>query len=156
VLYRFANANSPTMRVCQNRRMTVDEFVQKKVPAQYRDLVAELRVLLRQNMPGVEELISYGIPMYRYDKPIAWITPSKSGVTLGFRDGASIEDKFGLLKGKGKGARNVHIKTVEDVNKAALRDYIKQAVKLDRSANRGAVAARARAAGSKGTARRPR
>jgi len=112
--------------------VTVDEFVQKKVPPQYRDLVSELRVLLRKNMPGIEELISYGVPMYRYDKPVAWITPSKSGVSLGFRDGTAIEDKHGLLKGKGKGARNVHMKKVEDIDKAALRDYIKQAVKLDR------------------------
>ena len=112
--------------------MTVDEFVQKKVPPQYRDLVSELRVLLNKNMSGVEELISYGIPMYRYDKPIAWITPGKSGVTLGFRDGTAIEDKHGLLKGEGKGARNVRMKSVDDMDKAALRDYIKQAVTLDR------------------------
>lgn len=118
---------------CENRRVTVDEFVEKKVPAQYRPLVTELRALLRKNMPGVEELISYGIPMYRYEKPIAWITPSKSGVTLGFRDGTAIEDRHGLLKGQGKGARNVQMKKVEDIDKTALRDYIKQAVKLDRS-----------------------
>ena len=112
--------------------MTVDEFVAKKVPAQYRDLVADLRTLLKKNMPGVEELISYGIPMYRYKRPIAWITPSASGITLGFRNGTGIEDKHGLLKGAGKGARNVHMKRLEDVDRAALRDYIKQAVKLDR------------------------
>lgn len=113
--------------------MTVDEFVERKVPAQHRELVTELRALLRTNMPGVEELISYGVPMYRYEKPIAWITPSKSGVTLGFRDGTAIEDKHGLLKGKGKGARNVPMREVEDIDRAALRDYIRQAVKLDRS-----------------------
>ncbi len=118
---------------CENRRVTVDEFVQKKVRPQHRDLVTELRVLLRKNMPGVEELISYGVPMYRYEKPIAWITPGKSGVSLGFRDGTAIEDKHGLLKGKGKGARNVHMKKVDNIDRAALRDYIKQAVKLDRA-----------------------
>ncbi len=113
--------------------MTVDEYVAKKVPPQHRDLVNELRALLRKNMPGAEELISYGVPMYRYNKPIAWISPSKSGVSVGFRDGTSIEDKRGLLKGKGKGARNVQMRKVEDIDRAALRDYIKQAVKLDRS-----------------------
>lgn len=113
--------------------MTVDEFVKKKVPPQHRDLVNELRALLRKNAPGAEELISYGVPMYRYDKPFAWITPSKSGVSIGFRDGTSIEDKHRLLKGTGKGARNVHMKKVEDLNATALRAYIKQAVKLDRA-----------------------
>lgn len=113
--------------------MTVDEFVRTKVPQQHQDLVVALRALLLKNMPGVEELISYGVPMYRYDKPIAWITPSRSGVSLGFRDGTAIEDKHGLLKGKGKGARNVHMKRMEDLDRVALRGYIKQAVKLDRS-----------------------
>ena len=112
--------------------MTVDEFVRKKVLPQHRELVSELRGLMLKNAPGVEELISYGIPMYRYEKPLAWINPSNSGVTVGFRDGTSIQDRYGLLKGKGKGARNVQVKKLEDLNKAAMRDYIRQAVKLDR------------------------
>ena len=75
--------------------MTVDEFVQKKVQPELRDLVAEVRALMRRHAPQAEELISYGIPMYRLKKPIAWITPSQSGITLGFREGAQFEDKYG-------------------------------------------------------------
>ena len=113
--------------------MTVDEWVAKNVPAQHRDLVAELRALLRRSMPGAEEVISYNMPVYRYEKPVAWINAGKSGVSVGFRDGTAIVDKHRLLKGTGKGARNVHMKKVGDINKTALRDYAGQAVKLDRA-----------------------
>lgn len=112
--------------------MTVDEWVAKNVPAQYRDLVADLRSLLKKNMPGAEEVVSYNMPVYRYDKPVAWINAGKSGVSVGFRDGTQIADKYKLLKGSGKGARNVSVKKAEDINTTALRDYIKQAVKLDK------------------------
>lgn len=113
--------------------MTVDEWVAKNVPAAHRDIVAELRGLLKKNMPGAEEVVSYNMPVYRYDKPVAWINAGKSGVSVGFRDGTRIEDTYRLLKGTGKGARNVHMKTVDEINRTALRDYIKQAVRLDRA-----------------------
>lgn len=113
--------------------MTVDEWIAKNVPVQHRDLVTELRALLKKNMPGAEEVISYNMPVYRYEKPIAWINAGRTGISVGFRDGTRIDDRHRLLKGTGKGARNVSIKRVEDLNTAALRDYIKQAVKLDRA-----------------------
>jgi hypothetical protein len=111
--------------------MTVDEFVQKKVPRQYRDIVAELRTLMRKHAPKAEELVFYGLPMYRLEKPIAWISPSKSGITMGFREGKSFDDKFGLLKAASRHSKNVLMKSLADVNRPALRSYIKQAVELD-------------------------
>jgi hypothetical protein len=111
--------------------MTVDEFVETKVPLQYRDIVTELRALMRKHAPKAEELIYYGLPMYRLDKPIAWISPSKSGITMGFRAGKYIDDKYGLLKSASRHSKNVHMKSLADVNGVALRSYIKQAVELD-------------------------
>ena len=44
-----------------------------------------------------------------------------------------MEDKFNLLRGSAKaGTRHVKMKTLADVNKPALKDYIKQALKLDK------------------------
>ena len=113
--------------------MTVDDWVAKHVPVEYRALVAEVRVLLTKNMPGVTELISYNMPVYRYEKPVAWINAGKKGISVGFRNGTEINDRYGLLRGAGKGARNVSLKDAKDLNTAALRDYIQQAVKLDRA-----------------------
>jgi len=70
--------------------------------------------------------------MYGMKKPLAWISPTRTSITLGFRQGAYFEDRYGLLKGRGKHARNVRMKTLKDVNKTALRSYIKQAVEVDK------------------------
>jgi hypothetical protein len=111
---------------------TVDEFVERKVPPEFREIVAEIRALMRKHAPKAKEAISYGIPMYAEEKPVAWISPSKTGISLGFRQGASFDDKYGLLKDASKHSKNVKMKTINDVNKAALRYYIKQAVELDK------------------------
>jgi uncharacterized protein YdhG (YjbR/CyaY superfamily) len=112
--------------------MTVDEFVERNVQPEFRPVVAAIRSLMKQHAPEAREAISYGIPMYGLKKPLAWITPGKTGVSLGFREGASFEDKYGLLRGAGKHAKNVKIKDLGEVNKPALRYYIKQALKLDK------------------------
>ena len=111
--------------------MTVDEFVKKKVPPQFREIMTELRALMRKHAPKAEELIYYGLPMYRLDRPIAWISPNKSGITMGFREGKFFDDRYGLLKSASRHSKNVHMKSLADVNRTALRNYIKQAVALD-------------------------
>jgi uncharacterized protein YdhG (YjbR/CyaY superfamily) len=111
--------------------MTVDEFVEQKVRPEYRDIVAELRTLMRKHAPKAKEVISYGAPMYVQKGTLAWITPSRTGISLGFRAGAYFEDSYGLLQGQGKHAKNVRMKTLKDMNKTALRYYIKQAVEFD-------------------------
>jgi len=112
--------------------MTVDEFVQRKVRPEFRPVVATIRSLMKQYVPKANEAISYGIPMYGLKKPIAWINPSKTGVTFGFREGAHFEDKYGLLRGVGKHARHVRMKNLDQVNEPALKYYLKQALKLDK------------------------
>jgi uncharacterized protein YdhG (YjbR/CyaY superfamily) len=111
---------------------TVDEFVERKVQPEFRGIVAEIRALMRKHAPKAAEAISYGLPMYAEGHPIAWISPSKTGISLGFRQGGYFEDKYGLLKNASKHSKNIKMKTVKDVNKAALRYYIKQAVELDK------------------------
>ena len=110
---------------------TVDEFVETKVLPELRPIVAALRTLMKETAPQAKEVISYGIPMYVTAKPIAWINPSKTGVTLGFREGVRFEDKFHLLRGDGKHAMHVRMNNPADVNAGALKYYIKQAVELD-------------------------
>jgi hypothetical protein len=111
--------------------MTVDEFVRQRVLPQYRDIVAEIRTLMRECAPGASEAISYGIPTYRARRALAVISPTKQGITLAFSRGAVFEDRYGLLEGVGKVSKNVRMKSLKDVNKPALRYYIKQALELD-------------------------
>ena len=113
--------------------MSVNEFVEAKVPAEFRGIVAALRDLMRECAPDAEEVISYGMPVYRGKKIFAWINPPVKDVTFGFSRGNQMEDRYSLLRGTAKGgARHVKMKNLAEVNRPALKYYIKQAVKLDR------------------------
>lgn len=111
--------------------ITVDEFVATKVLPKYQGIVTTLRKLMREYAPGAEELMGYGIPNYKCNRAIAVISPAKTHITLAFSRGAEFEDKYGLLEGVGKVSKNVRFRDVKDINKEALRYYIKQALDLD-------------------------
>jgi hypothetical protein len=114
--------------------MSVNEFVEARVAPEFRPVVAAIRSLMKESAADAEEVISYGMPVYKGKKLFAWINPPVKDVTLGFSRGAQMEDKYSLLRGTAKGgARHVRMKSVNEVNKPALKYYIKQAVKLDRA-----------------------
>lgn len=110
----------------------VDEFVEQKVLPEFRDIVAMLRELMRELAPEAKEQIYYGLPMWNgKTAPLAWISPTKRDITFGFTFGVEFDDKYGLLKGKGKNARHIKIKRMADIDQKALRYYIQQAVDRD-------------------------
>src|ERR1700694_2412719 len=112
--------------------MTVDDYVNTKVLPDQRETVAMLRALVRECAPHAEELISYGMPVFKARKKIfAWIIATKKDITFSFRAGTSLEDKFNLLKGAGKHARHIKIKSADSVDRDVLRYYIRQALDLD-------------------------
>ena len=111
--------------------MNLDEFVKTKLLPQYRPIVSILRELMFEMVPDVKEVINYGIPVYKRKHALAVISPTKKGITFAFSQGAVFEDKYGLLEGEGKVSKNVRIKSVDALNKDALRYYIKQALDTD-------------------------
>ena len=113
--------------------MTVDEFVKTRVLPQFQLIVSMLRELMREMAPDATEEIIYGIPMYRGKKIFAYINPTKKDITFGFSHGAEFEDKYGLLKGRGKVSKHIKIKNLQTVNKDALRYYIRQALEFDKN-----------------------
>ena len=114
-----------------NLLMTVDEFVKTKVLPEYQDIVTMLRELVHEMDPDVKESISYGIPVFRRKLIFAVISPTKQDITFAFSRGAEFEDQYGLLQGVGKVSKHVKIKSLDTVNKEALKYYIKQALELD-------------------------
>ena len=111
--------------------MTVDEFVKKRVQPELRDTVELIRRCMRELAPAAQELVSYGIPVYRVKKIIAVISPTKKDITLAFSRGAEFEDTYGLLQGVGNVSKNLKLKSTADVKKTVLRYYVKQALALD-------------------------
>src|SRR3977135_2407121 len=112
--------------------MSIDKFVEAKVAPEFRPVVAAIRSLMKEWAPDAEEAITYAMPVYGGNKIFAWITPPIKDVTVGFSRGAQMEDRYALLRGTAKGgSRHVRMRSVGEVNKPALKYYIKQAVKPD-------------------------
>ncbi len=111
--------------------ITVDQFVSTRVLPEYRDIVTALRTLMKECAPDAEECISYGIPAFRMRRILAVISPTKKGITFAFSRGAEFKDKYGLLEGVGKASKNVRIRHATEIDQAALRYYIQQALELD-------------------------
>jgi hypothetical protein len=113
------------------RYSTVDEFVEGKVLPELREVVKLIRSFMREFAPGVQELISYGIPAYKGKRILAVISPTKKDITFAFSRGAQFEDKYNLLKGVGKSSKHIKFKNACDFKKEALEYYIKQALEFD-------------------------
>lgn len=110
----------------------VDVFVKTKVPPEYRPIAARVRKIMREVSPQAVETFSYGMPVWKINRMIAWIMPSRTGITFGLSRGTQFADKYRRLRGVGKSARHLKLKTLQDASKSVLAYYIRQAVKLDR------------------------
>jgi hypothetical protein len=111
--------------------MDIDEFVKTKVLPEYQDVVGLIRRYMHEMAPGAQEVISYGLPVYKGKKIMAVISPNKKRITLSFSRGMQFEDKYSMLKGEGKSSQHLKFKSVDDVKKDVVEYYIKQALDLD-------------------------
>lgn len=120
----------------------VDVFVATRLDPRQREIVEALRALVREAAPGSSELITYGTPGWTgsgnrlFAIVSVVVSPSARYVVCSFTRGAQIHDAHGLLEGTGKATRHVKLRTVADLRPDALRDYVRQAVELDRPCGR--------------------
>ena len=111
--------------------MSVDEFIEQNVLPEHRDIVAALREVMRDAAPAAHLQMSYGLPMWKGRGYLAYISPSKWGITFGFPYGARFADAHGVLQGKAKHARHIKYAQVTDIDEPVLRSYVAQAVAGD-------------------------
>ncbi|TMR06950.1 DUF1801 domain-containing protein [Actinomadura soli] len=110
----------------------IDEYMKAYLPPRHQEIVTIVRTLMSQEAPQAEETISRGSPAWKAGKLLAIISRSKTQITLAFARGAEFTDPHGLLGGIGKTTRHVRLKDPDTIDTEAIRDYIRQAVALDR------------------------
>jgi len=110
----------------------VDRFVEKRVRPELREVVAELRRLMRKHAPQAALGMSYGVPVWRVRRIVAVLSPTKKDITFAFSRGADFEDKFGRLHGVGKVSKNLKLASRTDISEAAFRYYVRQALALEK------------------------
>ena len=92
-----------------------------------------VRAMIKKVASGCEEYVSpWKTPAFDLNGPLCVVVIQKEHVTLAFLRGAVLSDPEGLLEGKGKGVRNLKLRTPEDVKQPALKKLIEEAVKLNK------------------------
>ncbi len=118
---------------------TVSEFFDY-LPENELLMVEEIRKLIVESIPGIEEKLSYNVPFYSRNKTLCFIWPSsipwgnvkENQVVLGLSNGHLIPDHFKKLeKGTRKFIRTISFKDVEEIDAEMIRFYLFEALELD-------------------------
>ena len=97
-------------------------------------LAAELRALVLNTAPGLNEVIKWGMPVYQREDGGGWVCSLRAGkdyVALQFGvNGSRLDDPLGLLEGTGKDLRHVKIRSARDLHPQQFASWIRQAAKV--------------------------
>jgi uncharacterized protein YdhG (YjbR/CyaY superfamily) len=77
------------METSRNKFRTMDEYI-SKFPKNVRDVLEELRKVIRKSAPGAEETINYGIPTFKLKGNLVCFAAWKNYVGL-YPDTSAIE-----------------------------------------------------------------
>ena len=117
---------------------TAAQLISKKIAelADWRGTtLARMRQLIRQADPDVAEEWKWNTPVWSHDGILCTGESYKSVVKLTFAKGASLKDPAGLFNSSldGKVRRAIDIREGEEVNAAAFKALVREAVTLNRS-----------------------
>jgi hypothetical protein len=124
----------------QTPATTIESFIQTRILPEYRSLVEAFRALIKKDFPELKEEMRggsekyYGVPVYRLNRIVITVSPTKQGITFSFSEGKSFEDKYHLLEGVGNKSLNIRLKSAAEFDEGTMRYYIQQAVDIDRKA----------------------
>ena len=112
---------------------TFEDVVSEASP-EIKEIAHAARALLVEIKPGITEvpwgnqkIAGYGVGPKKMSEHFCYIAPQKNYVNLGFMYGADLPDPEGLLEGSGKLLRHVKIRSLEDLQRPALRKLIEEA-----------------------------
>ena len=114
------------------KHATIDEYIADCTQA-VAPLMEELRTFIHETLPGAAEGMSYGAPVFfnANKTPVIYLYGSKDHVNFGFLKYTELSDLNGVLQGSGKPSKHVKIHPGKRVDKAMLREFIKQCETLE-------------------------
>jgi len=112
-------------------RLWIDAYVKRA--GKLEPVVKSVRALVLKTAKDCEEYVSpWKTPAFDSNGPLCVFVLGKEHVTLAFLRGAVLPDPGKLLEGKGKGVRNVKIRSPEDVKRPEVKKLIEEAAKLNK------------------------
>lgn len=98
-------------------------------PPKNRAIIKALRAFVKRTAPTLAETVKWGNGCWVKGKvPVVYVYSDKGFVQFGFFRGAALEDKKGLLEGKGQYVRHIKVRSVADIDRAAFAALVRQAI----------------------------
>jgi hypothetical protein len=118
-----------------------DELL-SRYSAEMQAVAARTRALVRQMFAGAREKVyvtGWSVAHYadgpKMSDVVLAISPASKHVLLLFANGVTLSDPDHLLEGTGKGMRHLKLRTLEDVDRPAVRALVSASLAARRSAN---------------------
>jgi hypothetical protein len=113
-----------------NGQKTVDEYI-AAFDDWRTDAMKRLREVVKEGAPHSAVGIKWAQPVWEWNGPMIWMKAYPKHVDIGFWRGTEMDDPKKVLTGDGERMRHIKITSVEDIPADALRELVKQAVKLN-------------------------
>lgn len=94
-----------------------------------KDIVMKIREAVLSADPKIQEGIKWSSIAFYNEKNICGYRVAKAHVTLLFMEGASLDDKHGILEGTGAKARTIKVTNAEDIPVEGIKGLVKDAIK---------------------------
>lgn len=115
---------------------TVDEYIEC-LPENKQELCALLRSLVLDNVPGIQEKLSFKIPFYHYYGMFMYLNNTNEGIDVGFCRGKDILSEFPQLEMKNRAiVATVEIRSRKDIAVKKLREIIVAAAAWNKEAKK--------------------
>jgi hypothetical protein len=116
-----------------SKAATVDQFV-AEAPAEARQLLEKLRIIIKDAVPGVEETMGYGKPYYKYHGWMTGITLYTKHLGVEMFSGLSDDDRAELeSRGYKAGSKNFNIQYDQEIPVDLLTRLAQQQAKRNES-----------------------
>jgi hypothetical protein len=94
-------------------------------------IARRLRVLVREELPEVDEQVDFGNRLVAFGRSMRMtdllfaVIPHRRHVNLQLATGAELADPTGIVEGTGKRIRHVKCRSLEDVDRPAVRELVR-------------------------------
>ncbi len=112
------------------RSKNVDSWMGELDPS-VRRIAQAIRDLVEDASPGLKESIKWSQPVYAGRSNVLYIGATDSYVKLGFFKGGYLSGAACGMDGDGKSMRHVKVRDPEDLDRARLTAWVREAVELD-------------------------
>ncbi len=97
----------------------------EQAPSPQQEIMKLLRNIIHENVDGVVESYKWSRPIFSTEKDFAYLLCNKNHVNLGIsRNFDKLNDPHGYLEGTGKTMRHIKLKSVEEVGKLPLKEWL--------------------------------